>query len=310
MSRQCQEDRLTNPHAMDIYDIDPGQAQVTQSTLQLNLLQVEGETSAGKSETSWLALGLKLQEAQCISLSADLYYLTFHRLALRTFICQKGSVLTVAERVQIATKWQNLDTQLDSFRAQAGQFVNDDTLDALQILNDLLPTQVPTLQPDYRTDSQEEDESNNPFITQPPLALLHMAETRPLPLPSTFGFPEITCLGQESLAKKELSLREGQANDQLQGVRIALGKKSFLFRKDLCLAESKFKKGRAWSKVHAVSQWVQAHHQVYNSVRAAMVALQCTIDMQTKYQVLHQDQLRISTAVVRSGTSSAESGSW
>jgi len=107
-----------------------------------------------------------------------------------------------------------------------------------------------------------------------------MAETCPLPLPSTFGFPEITCLGQESLAKKELSLREGQANDQLQGVRMALGKKSFLFRKDLHLAKSKFKKGRAWSKVHAVSWWVQAHHQVYNSVRAAMVALQCTIDMQ------------------------------
>jgi len=169
--------------------------------------------------------------------------------------------------------------------------VNDDTLDALQILNNLLPTQVPTLQPDYQTDSQEEDEPNNPFITRPLPALLHMAETHPLPLPSTFGFPKITRLGQESLAKKELSLREGQANDQLQGVRMALGKKSFLFRKDLCLAESKFKKGRAWSKVHAVSWQVQAHHQVYNSARAAMVALQCTIDMQTKYQVLHQDQL-------------------
>jgi len=48
---------------MDIYDIDPGQAEVTQSTLQLDLLQVEGETGAGKGETSWLALGLKLQEA-------------------------------------------------------------------------------------------------------------------------------------------------------------------------------------------------------------------------------------------------------
>jgi len=187
--------------------------------------------------------------------------------------------------------------------------VNDDTLDALQILNDLLPTQVPALQPDYWTDSQEEDESNNPFITQPLPALLHMAETRPLPLPSTFGFSEITRLGQESLAKKELSLREGQANDQLEGVRMALGEKSFLFRKDLHLAESKFKKGRAWSKVHAVSQRVQAHRQVYNSTRAAMVALQYTTDMQTKYQVLHRDQLQISTAVVRSGTGSAESGS-
>jgi len=117
MSRQCQENQLTNPHAMNIYDIDPGQAEVTQSTLQLDLLQVEGETSAGKGKTSWLALSLKLQEAQCVSLPADLYYLTFHRLALRTFIHQKGSMLMVAKRVQIATKWQNLDIRLDSFRA-------------------------------------------------------------------------------------------------------------------------------------------------------------------------------------------------
>ena len=32
ISRQCQEDQLTNPHAMDIYDIDPGQVEVTQHT--------------------------------------------------------------------------------------------------------------------------------------------------------------------------------------------------------------------------------------------------------------------------------------
>ena len=56
MSRQCQEDQLTNPHGMDIYDIDPGQVEVTQSTLQLDLLQVEGETGTGRVKHPGLLL--------------------------------------------------------------------------------------------------------------------------------------------------------------------------------------------------------------------------------------------------------------
>ncbi|KAF8239120.1 hypothetical protein L208DRAFT_994141, partial [Tricholoma matsutake] len=130
-----------------------------------------------------------------------------------------------------------------------------------------------------------------------------------LPLPSTFGFPQITQLGLDSLTKKELKLREGQANNELQGVRMALGEKSFLFRKNLCLATSKNKKGRAWSKVHAISCQVQAHCQVYNAARAAMVSLGCSAEMQSKYQVLCWDTLKISTAVVRGGTGNAEGGS-
>ncbi|KAF8239510.1 hypothetical protein L208DRAFT_1049219, partial [Tricholoma matsutake] len=130
-----------------------------------------------------------------------------------------------------------------------------------------------------------------------------------LPLPSTFDFPQITQLGLDSLAEKELKLREGQANDELQGVRMALGEKSFLFRKNLCLATSKNKKRRAWSKVHAISCRVQAHHQVYNAARAARVSLGCSAEMQSKYQVLRQDKLKISTAAVRGGTGNAEGGS-
>jgi hypothetical protein len=137
--------------------------------------------------------------------------------------------------------------------------VNNDTLDALQKLYNLPPAPVTSsCAPDYETDSAAEDDTN-PFIVCPPPALVHTAETHPLPLPSTFGFPQITVLGLGSLAKKELQLWEGQANGELQGIRMALGKKSFLFRKDLCLAHRKLKKGRAWGKVHKVSQQVQAH---------------------------------------------------
>jgi hypothetical protein len=55
---------LTNPKAMDIYDMDPSHKEVTWSTLQMQLLEDEDDTGDGKGETTWLALGLKLEEAQ------------------------------------------------------------------------------------------------------------------------------------------------------------------------------------------------------------------------------------------------------
>jgi len=313
MEQKAQEARLNNPEAMDVYDIDPGQAAVTRSTLQLTLLEDEDEYGTGKGETSWLALGLKLEEAQCVSIHGEqVSRLMKQRLALRTFVRQQGSVLSKAKKLQITTKRQNLDIRLDSFIVQSEQFVNNDTLDALQTLHDQPRTPLPASDThDYQTDSEHEDNLNNPFITGPAPTILHTAETRPLPLPSTFGFPRISQLGLDSLAEKELKLREGQANDELQGVRMALGEKSFLFRKDVRLAKSKLKKGRAWSKVVGIGRRVQAHRQLYNVSRAAMVSLACPVEMQTKYQVLRREQLRISTAAVRGGTSigSAEAGS-
>ena len=53
---------------MDIYDIDPSQVAVTWSTLQLNLLEDEDEYGTDKGEMTWCALGLKLEEAQCLSI--------------------------------------------------------------------------------------------------------------------------------------------------------------------------------------------------------------------------------------------------
>ena len=63
MEQQAQVTQLTNPEAMDIYDINPAQAAVTWSTLQISLLEDEDQNTARKGETTWLALGLKLEEA-------------------------------------------------------------------------------------------------------------------------------------------------------------------------------------------------------------------------------------------------------
>ena len=64
LAKRCQEARLLSPDAMDIYDIDPGQAGATRTQSQLELVLAEGENGTGRGETTWLAQGLKLHDAQ------------------------------------------------------------------------------------------------------------------------------------------------------------------------------------------------------------------------------------------------------
>ena len=87
--------------------------------------------------------------------------MTDNRLALTTFVCQQGSVLSKAKKLQITTKQQNLDTRLDSFIAQSEQFVNNETLNALQKLHDEpLPLLLPLHINGYQTDLEHEDNIN------------------------------------------------------------------------------------------------------------------------------------------------------
>jgi hypothetical protein len=46
--------------------MNPSQVVVMQTTLQIYLVENEDKNGAGKGETTWLALGLKLEESQCV----------------------------------------------------------------------------------------------------------------------------------------------------------------------------------------------------------------------------------------------------
>ena len=63
----------------------------------------------------------------------------------------------------------------------------------------------------------------------------------------------------EDLAKAELCLQEGQLNDSLHHICIALGHKSYLYRNDVRPARMQRLKTCAWTEVHAVESTVQHH---------------------------------------------------
>jgi hypothetical protein len=117
-------------------------------------------------------------------------------------------------------------------------------------------------------------------------------------LPSHLGRSWCNSNAAEDLAKAELCLREGQLNDSLHHIRIALGHKSYLFRNNVRPARTQRLKTRAWAEVHAVESTVQHHARVYNHARRAMLDLGAEASLLDRYKVLERQDLRIDTAVI------------
>jgi hypothetical protein len=90
------------------------------------------------------------------------------------------------------------------------------------------------------------------------------AEHISLHLPSHLGHSWCNRNAAEDLANAELCLQEGQLNDSLHHIRIALGHKSYLFRNNMHPAHTQRLKTCTWAEVHAVKSTVQHHAQVYN----------------------------------------------
>jgi len=78
---------------------------------------------------------------------------------------------------------------------------------------------------------EEENWPLNPHLDEDPnrwqtISLQHMS----IFMPSSLQIADIHRLGLASMASQELELRQGQAHDALEGLRLALGHKSLLFR--------------------------------------------------------------------------------
>ena len=119
-----------------------------------------------------------------------------------------------------------------------------------------------------------------------------------LDLPSHLGRDWHDKNAAEDLVKTELRLREGQLNDTLKLIRIALGHKSFLFRHDIRSADSQRHKTCAWAGVQAVESTVQHHARVYTRARKALVDLGASADLLGRYKVLSRQDLTVKTSII------------
>ncbi|KAH9011246.1 hypothetical protein EDB84DRAFT_1445273, partial [Lactarius hengduanensis] len=274
----AQRERGRDVKVMDIYDIK----------MKRCGSEKEIESSGHRGHATWLGSGLKIQEMQ---------------LSLQALVRKIRSHPTPDQQRDIALKRARLQERLDAFQKQAANILQashdsgDDSWDNTPLREAYIGIEFDDISEgeddDERASSAEEHVSGN-HSTDSSID----AEYIPLHLPSHLGHDWCNENGAEDLAKAELHLREGQLNDSLHHLRIALGHKSYLFRHDVRPARTQRLKTRAWAEVHTAESTVQHHARVYTRARQAMVDLGAGSSLLDRYKVLRRQDLSVETSII------------
>lgn len=210
------------------------------------------------------------------------------RLALLAWIRRLGRKPPPADLLQLEERRSRLQDRIDRFSSSASSAWplkdNDDPSDAMADnaeADDLLSD-------DSEDDLQEEHE---PRIThgrwQPELVSIM--------LPSAVGHELCRAAGFDGIVEKEKVIRMGQANDALQGLRVALSRKAILFR-GLRDATSKTKRNKSWDQIKATTGSARHHVRLYLRARHALIMLGATEEEMSIYRPLTREQLKITAA--------------
>ena len=133
-------------------------------------------------------------------------------------------------------------------------------------------------------DSHYSDESDVEDVPE------DMPETRALALPSSLAPGEIEQLGLVDLARQESALRQGQINDALEGLRMALGEKSLLYRTEVRNLKSQRTSLRAWQNVNKQDLVAKGHKRAYDRARKALMRLDIDRDyLSTLHDITPED---------------------
>ena len=87
--------------------------------------------------------------------------------------------------------------------------------------------------------------------------------TAVLPLPSYIGVDNCHQKGLQHLVDQELQLWQGQGNDALHEIQLALADKSAIFRQDVRHAGNYNMATRAWKKVADMEMVIKRYAKVY-----------------------------------------------
>lgn len=132
-------------------------------------------------------------------------------------------------------------------------------------------------------DEEEEDEVDMPV----------QAEHVGIWMPSSMDPLVAKDRGLEFLMKEELELRKGQANDCLERLRLALGDKSVLARRNLRLAHSVRTTTRAFKDLLVASAKVKRYTRGYLRARAALQKLGADDATMARYRPIEPADLSV-----------------
>ena len=114
---------------------------------------------------------------------------------------------------------------------------------------------------------------------------------------SHHSFAKIPWTTQQSFPFQS-KLREGQANDALDGLWLALSRKSVLFRTDLQHKKTKKGKSRSWAEINEVSQTARHFAQLYRFTCQRLEQLSAPSATMKQYQPLEREHLNVMTMVI------------
>ena len=112
-------------------------------------------------------------------------------------------------------------------------------------------------------------------------------------MPSYIGASSLKEVGLEELAKKEVQLRIGQANDTLDKLRTHLGHKSILYRMNFRSSTSVRTDTRSKQDIRRVALKITRDVRSYHRAKESLSHLEAPQDILQKYQLIKPNELGV-----------------
>ena len=213
-----------------------------------------------------------------------------NRIKLKRKITSLGKKPTVSEKIDIQEQRRKLQSRINSFDSSAEAFYSMlDEKDEIDEVEEDEPDDNFNDSPENSNSEDLDDEEMQSPRSE--LATLRMPSNliHHIDVPSTEF---------QKLAKHELKLREGQANDALRKLRMELGYKSLLYKKRVRKASGAASRGRAFTDIANVEGKVKECEAFYNLARISMICLGVSAEKLEIYQTLKPEDLKVSDDIM------------
>lgn len=187
---------------------------------------------------------------------------------------------SAAEKAELLERRRRLMLRIASFERKGNSFLNLD--DDVQWVTDVV------------RESPEDDDGYYSEDSDADAVPEDMPETKALALPSSLAPGEIERLGLDNLAGQEAALRRGQINDALEGLRMALGEKSLLFRTEVRNAKSQKTSLKSWRNVNKQDLVARQHKRAYDRARNALMRLDIDGDYLSTLHAITPEDMKMS----------------
>ncbi|KAG1887759.1 hypothetical protein F4604DRAFT_1570502, partial [Suillus subluteus] len=250
----------------------------TMAEIRLRLTEAENAKTGRLGTVSWIIQGINLEDAQD---------------GLRSEFRHLPSDATAAQKATLQEKQQKLSARITAFHETADAMTEGIELEAGMVHKD-----------DARfcwAEDEEHDWEAHVADLEDDSELVDdeiSAEDMGLWIPSSVPHDQVTSAHLLALQAEELELRQGQANDCLEKIRLALGDKAVIYRQHFQSANSVWTGTRSKQEAQRCRIKIDKYVRSYQRARSAMERLGMDREsLETVYQEILAEQLSIDKEV-------------